>query len=113
MDIRRKVVGVVGLSVFLVAVSLLKMSFVWVTKSYFFSGFCIFAPLLGAFVGVWGAGAVMLVAKVWRYAAWGTILPLTTGIPTMLAAWCWSLEGRESRGWLGASFGVNVGSVLR
>jgi len=92
MKIGEKVAKITAFSILFLVVSLIKFSFVLGTKSYFFSGFCIGVPLLGALIGVYGAWATILVTRFWRYFVWGSVFSLSAGIPTMGAAWCWSLD---------------------
>lgn len=92
MIFNKKLIKVVGFSFFLFLISLLKISFVFGSKAFFFSIFLLLAPLTGAFFGVGGTGAIFMLTKLLRYSFLGTFACTTTGIPTLFAAWCWRAD---------------------
>lgn len=108
----RKVALLSGL---LLLASFLKLSFSQVkllhvagSRSFYFSAFCIMAPLLGRFVGLRGAGLVFLITKLLRFLIFGSLFCITGGIPSLLAAASWSLKAKESQRNKIFSFGLTV-----
>lgn len=88
----RKIIPVIGLSILLFLTHFLKLSFVWGSQKLFFSGFCIVAPLMGAFFGGFWAGLILGLTSLLLSVGVGGLTCVTAGIPTLMAAWCWSLD---------------------
>lgn len=92
MVFNKKLKKVVAVGSLLFLFSLLKLSFVWGSRAFFFSGIFFFVPLLGALGS--SLGGAFIVAKVLRYLLLGKLFCATFGLPTLAAAWCWSAEGK-------------------
>lgn len=86
---------ILGLGALLFLFSLLKLSFIWGSRAFCFSGIFFLAPLLGA-LGA-SVGGVLVAAKLLRFLFLGKLFCATLGLPTLAAAWCWRAENTFSQ----------------
>jgi len=92
----RNIVGVIVVSVALLLLSIFKVSFVWGSKAFFLSGFCMLAPLLGAIFGLGSIGLALVFTKFLRIIFLGSFSCLTFGLPTFFAAWSLRLDSASN-----------------
>jgi len=97
MVLRNKWIKIIGCSVFILFIARLKISLIWGSGNLFFSGASMIAPLFGAFFGIGGLGAILLLKKVSASALFSTPFFAFTGLPLLFEAMCWSVDYRYSQ----------------
>lgn len=92
-----KILKFIAVSAIFAVFSILKISFVWGSKGFMLSGFCMLAPILGVVGGLGSIGLALIFTKLWRVLLFGGATSITFGIPSLFAAWCWSLDAKTEK----------------
>ena len=90
-------------------VSFLKLSFLCGTHSMFFSAFCIVGPISGGWLGIEEIFIAFVLSKFIFCTFTGVVPFLSTGVPTIAAAYCWRFYKNSDFDNSGLKrFGINV-----